>query len=187
MRAPAKYVSWLLPLLLAPMLTGCFHKQPAQTQPLAPPIAEPAPAPTPPSATANLPPPVITIPTEPAPSKTAGNNPTPPPLKPQVRHRKPASSDTNEETANGASGVSAVGQLSSGDPPDLRRQTEDSIAATERGLSGINRQLNDQDQHTVEHIREFLKQAKHALVMGDIDGASTLAAKARVLLAEVVR
>jgi hypothetical protein len=47
--------------------------------------------------------------------------------------------------------------------------------------------LSEQEQLTVEHIREFLKQAKQALASGDVDGASTLAAKARVLLAEVVR
>ena len=81
--------------------------------------------------------------------------------------------------------MSAIGQLSSGDPADLRQQTQASIAATERGLNGINRTLNDQEQKTAEHIREFLKQAKAALTSGDVDGANTLAAKAKVLLAEL--
>jgi hypothetical protein len=182
MRVPAKYVAWLLPLAL----TGCFHKQQTQTQPLAPPLAEPAPQPAQPTDTANLPPPVITVPAEPKPATTAANTPPPPPPKPRVRHKKPATKDV-EEASNGTPGVSAAGQLSSGDPPDLRRQTEDSIASTERGLSGITHPLSDQDQRTVEHIREFLKQAKQALAAGDIDGASTLAAKARVLFAEVTR
>ena len=180
MRTPAKYVAWLLPLAL----TGCFHKQQAQTQPLAPPLTEPAPSPPQTVDTSKLPPPVITVPAEPAPPTTATN--TTPPPKPQVRHRKPANNNT-EEASDAASGVSAVGQLSSGDPPDLRRQTAASIASTERGLSGITRQLSEQDQLTVEHIREFLKQAKQALAQGDIDGASTLAAKAKVLLQEMLR
>jgi hypothetical protein len=47
--------------------------------------------------------------------------------------------------------------------------------------------LNDQEQKTAEHIREFLKQAKAALASGDVDGASTLAAKAKVLLSELQR
>ena len=38
---------------------------------------------------------------------------------------------------------------------------------------------------TAEHIREFIKEAKAALASGDVDGASTLAAKAKVLLAEL--
>jgi hypothetical protein len=88
---------------------------------------------------------------------------------------------------NGAAGVSAIGQLSSGEPGNSRHQTEDSLAATERGLKTITRPLNDQEQRTVAHIREFLKQAHQALASGDVDGAHTLAAKARVLLAELTR
>ena len=34
-------------------------------------------------------------------------------------------------------------------------------------------------------MREFLKQAKEALITGDEDGANTLAAKAKVLLSEL--
>jgi hypothetical protein len=83
--------------------------------------------------------------------------------------------------------VSAIGQLSSGDPTDLRQKTQASIAATERTLNNISRGLNDQDQKTAAHIREFLKQAKSALGSGDVDGASNLAAKARVLLSEIER
>ena len=52
-------------------------------------------------------------------------------------------------------------------------------------MKGINRRLNDQEQKTAEHIREFIKQAKAALASGDVDGASTLAAKAKVLLTEL--
>jgi len=181
MRTPAKYVAWLLPLAL----TGCFHKQQAQTQPLAPPLTEPAPSPPQTMDTSKLPPPVITVPAEPAPPTTA-TNAAPPPPKPHIRRKKPEDKNV-EEASNAAPGVSAVGQLSSGDPPDLRLQTQNSIATTERGLNGITRKLSEQEKLTVEHIREFLKQAKQALAAGDIDGASTLAAKARVLLAEVAR
>jgi hypothetical protein len=61
----------------------------------------------------------------------------------------------------------------------------DSIAATERGLNSLNRQLNDAEQKTAANIREFLKQARAALAAGDVDGASTLAAKAKILLGEL--
>ena len=67
----------------------------------------------------------------------------------------------------------------------MRNQTEDSIVSTEHGVNKLNRQLSDQEQKTVAQIREFLKQAKAALTTGDVDGAHTLALKAKVLLGEL--
>jgi len=55
------------------------------------------------------------------------------------------------------------------------------IATTERGLNGITRSLNEQEQKTAAQIREFLKQAREALATNDVDGAHTLAVKAKVL------
>ena len=82
-------------------------------------------------------------------------------------------------------GVSAIGQLSSGDSSDLRAETVTLISDTERALKAINRQLTDPEEKTAAQIREFLKQAKAALNSGDVDGAHTLALKAKVLLAEL--
>jgi outer membrane biosynthesis protein TonB len=179
MKLPAKCVVWLLPLLL----TGCFHKTNLQVQPLAPPIEE-VPPPKPLPSPANLPLPVVTVPSQtPAPEASAQPKETP---KPPVRHRKPPASST-QQASNGSPGVSAIGQLSSGDASDLRQQTVSSITATERGMSGIGRRLNDQEQKTAAQIREFLKQARAALASGDVDGAHTLAAKAKVLLGELSR
>lgn len=189
MKAPARIGVWLLPL----MLTGCFHRShTAQTQPLAPPVVPPlqtTPAPEPtkvePATPALLQPANPTTTTAETASTTPPANQTP---KPPVHHapKKPANPHP-QMAANGGNGVSAIGQLSSGDPGDSRRQTEDSLAATERGLKALNRPLNDQEQRTVAHIREFLKQARQALASGDLDGAHTLASKARVLLAELSR
>ena len=47
--------------------------------------------------------------------------------------------------------------------------------------------LSDQEQKTAGDIREILKQAREALASGDADGAHTLAAKAKVLLAELTK
>jgi outer membrane biosynthesis protein TonB len=180
MKVPAKSAAWMLPLLL---LTGCLHRhQVAQIQPLAPPLVE-TPPPSPP-------PQITTVPQPPTVAETAPEPvPAPPPKsepKKHVRRRKPVTKDnTPTEVADNA--VPAIGQLSSGDPPDLRLQTQNSINNTERQLAGIKGNLSDQDKRTIEHIEEFLKQAKKALETGDVDGASTLAAKAKVLLAEVVQ
>jgi hypothetical protein len=180
MKLPARIAVWLLPLLL----TACFHK-PVKTQvePLAPPI-EDAPPPKPEPSPTDLPPPVVTVPNQtPAPDASAQPQPAP---KPPARHRKPPANTTQQASA-GSPGVSAIGQLSSGDASELRQQTVNSIAATERGLGAITRQLSDQEQKTAAQIKEFLKQARAALASGDVDGAHTLAAKAKVLLGELSR
>ncbi len=187
MKLPAKSVAWLLPLLL---LTGCFHfhkTDQSQVQPLAPPI-EDTPLPKPVPSPTDLPPPVVTVPSPPpAPAPAAQPQPKP---KPPARHKKPAPPPPpppagTQQASIGSPGVSAIGQLSSVEPSGLLQTTLNSIAATEKGLDGITRKLSDQEMKTVEHIRDFLKQAKAALNSGDVDGAATLAEKAKVLLAEL--
>jgi hypothetical protein len=176
-------------LLLPLLLSGCVHnKTTAKNQPpLAPPI-EDAPPPKPDKAPSNLPPPVITVPT---PSQPAATNTQPPPPPPKPKpHHKPKPADTDQQNTQVASNnappaVSAVGSLSTGEPADLRKQTDDTISQTERGLNGITRTLNDQEKKTSAQIREFLKQARSALTTGDVDGAHTLAQKAKVLLGEL--
>ena len=182
MKTPARIAVWLMPLLL----TGCVPKNNSQVQPLAPPI-EDAPLPKPSVAPAHLPPPVVTVPAAaPAPSPNANAQTLPPP-KPPAKHKKPpaATPQPTQQAATEGSSVSAIGQLSSGAPSDLRQQTLDSIASIERGLAGITRSLNDQEQKTAAQIKEWLKQAHSALDSGDVDGAHTLAAKAKTLLTEL--
>jgi hypothetical protein len=178
MKFPAWMVAWVLPLLLS----GCFlHKTPKYPPLVLTPSIGDSTQPPP----SQLPPPEVAIPTTPTTNVTDLPEQTP---KPPVRHRKPPTAtdaDTDTQQATAPPEVSAIGQLSSGDPTDLRQKTEASIAATERSLNNIGRGLNDQDQKTAAHIREFLKQAKAALATGDVDGASTLAAKAKVLLGEL--
>jgi len=189
---------------LAVMLlsTGCVHKgQQAQTQvPLAPPI-EDAPLPKPNNAPPNLPPPVISVPEKekPATAPVTNTEPPPPPApkrkkpspsKPAAQPTQPAQTaqaaqPTTEQAANTPPEVPAIGNLASGDPVDLRDQTVTMISDTEKGLRGLNRKLNDQEQKTSAQIREFLKQARTALSTNDVDGAHTLAVKAKVLLGEL--
>jgi hypothetical protein len=177
MKIPARIVAWVLPLLLS----GCFlHKKPKYPPlVLSPSIGESTQPPP-----SQSPPPEVAIPTAPTTNVTDLPEQTP---KPPVRRKKPPTDDDagTQQAAAPTPEVSAIGQLSSGDPADLRQKTEASIATTERSLNNISRGLNDQDQKTAAHIREFLKQAKAALASGDVDGASTLAAKAKVLLGEL--
>lgn len=189
MKLPAKYVACLLPLVLS----GCVHKtnQAQVQQPLAPPIIDTPPVKT--TVPIDLPPPVVTPPEGTQQAAPANSDPQSPPPKP--KHRKPAPKPadqsqppaTQQVASNGTPGVSAIGQLSTPDPGDLRQQTENSIASTERALHDIGRKLNDQEQKTADQITEFLKEARKALTTGDVDGARTLAAKAKVLLGELTR
>jgi hypothetical protein len=179
MKMRARDVAWLLPLFM----TGClFHKQPkASVVALDPPSTTgPRPVLTHPDLPASL----VTIPEVPlALDPLFEQEPIP-----AARHRRPPKpvqqADTPQPQAE-TPGVSAIGQLSSGEPSDMRRETEDLIAATERGLNGLNRNLNGSEQKTAAQIREYIKQAREALLSGDVDGAHTLAAKAKVLLSEL--
>jgi hypothetical protein len=176
-------------LLASLALSGCVHKQnTAQNQqPLAPPIEDAPPA-KPDNAPKNLPPPVITVPA-PAQPTEANTTPPPPPPKPAPKHHKPKPADQDSQVAanNAPPEVSAGGQFSTGEPGTLSQQTSDSLSQTERGLNAISRKLNDQEQKTSAQIREYLKQAKVALTTGDVDGAHTLAQKAKVLLTEITQ
>ncbi|MGC9159252.1 MAG: hypothetical protein ACP5FH_09695 [Terracidiphilus sp.] len=183
MKFPARGVVWLLPLLL----TGCFHKtHPAQVPSLAPPIVNiPPPRPTPVPVPAQLSPQVLTTP-EQAPRPVAKVEPKPAPRTPAKRiRRRPGNSQ--QAASNEISAVSAIGELSLGDPSSRRQPTMDLIASVERGLDGIHRKLGAPEQKTAAQIREFLKQAREALASGDVYGAHTLALKAKVLLGELSR
>lgn len=182
MRTPVKSVAWLLPLIL----TACVHKNDqAKNQPLAPPIVDkpttlPTPTPTP------LPPSAATVPPAPTAEITPPAQPVQKPAK-KPHHTKTDTKNTEQasNTSSGSPEVSAIGQLSPGDPSDLRAETVESLWSTEHGLKDINRRLNDQEQRTVAQIKEFLKQARTALTSGDVDGAHTLAVKAKVLFGEI--
>lgn len=190
MKKFVRAMACLLPL----MMSACFHRtHQAQNPPTAPPIE----LPTQPVATP-APPPVQTTPpaeTTPAPSTrepTAESKPPEESTKPPAHHKKreskppaPAQEAAAPEPSTPNSGVSAIGNLSAGDSTTSHQETENSINATERGLKSIHRNLSTQEQRTAAQITEFLKQARAALASGDVDGAHTLALKARVLLNEL--
>jgi len=186
MNSPVRSVAWLLPFLL----TGCFElpfhkKPPAQARMLAPRVQ--------PSQTIQL----VDIelpPTDAVIAAYAINNfrEEEQPIRPPARRRRPPNPNPDDaatapEPPPPNPAVSAIGQLSSGDPANFGQQTENSIADIERRLNGINRTLSDSEQKTADHIREFLKQARAALASGDVEGAHTLAAKAQVLLTELTK
>jgi hypothetical protein len=80
-----------------------------------------------------------------------------------------------------------IGQLTAGPTQDTsgsRQQAVTLIDSTQRGVASL-RKLNGDQNKTVVQIRSFLEQAQRALHNGDIDGAQTLATKAKTLLDEL--
>lgn len=190
-----QYLARIACLSLPLVVAGCAHKHIAQNQPpLAPPVDD-GPVSAPNSAPKNLPPPVITVP-PPKPATTTAQTQEEP--KPSPKHKKPKpeteahanqapgqATQPSQQAANGTPEVSAIGQLSTGEPADLRATTVNSLNETERGLKNLHRQLDGQEEKTAAQIREYIKQARAALASNDLDGASTLATKAKLLLAEL--
>ena len=103
----------------------------------------------------------------------------------QAPNSTASSSGNTLVAANMSPAASVIGPLSSGESSDLRKQTVDLLTVVERGLNGIVHKLSDSEQKTAAQIREYLKQARGALTTGDVDGAHTLGAKARLLLSEL--
>jgi hypothetical protein len=176
MKWRASSVVWVLPLFLS----GCFLKQ---HKPVVARLPLPASTlPKPEVLHAEFPEAAIAIPLEPLETDADVSE------KPAVRHHRAPDKPTQVTEAPPAPeppSVSAIGQLSSGEPSTTYHASIELISATERGLKGINRPLSDQEKKTASQIKAYLKQARQALNSGDVDGASTLAAKAQVLLREL--
>jgi hypothetical protein len=95
-----------------------------------------------------------------------------------------------QASAGTPSDTSPIGQLTSGgDATNIqqRRDIEQLINDTENGLNNIRRTLSNNEQETSTQIRSFLVKAKQALADNDLDGAHTLATKAKVLLDELTK
>ena len=177
--------------LVALSCTGCshlpWHKNPppkAQAPAIQPKPAAPAPAPKP------VPPPVTPAPVPPpAPAPVAA----PKPVKKHIYHHKPkpAVKPAAAPAAPAAPQAnSLVGMLSEGDAagnPALRKQTSDLIAATQRRLQGVRASRMAARKDTVTQVRLFLSQARQAMAMNDLQGANTLATKAKILVDELLR
>jgi hypothetical protein len=190
-------------MLLAVLATGCKHKAPV----IVPVQAAQTPAlPSKPVEVAALPP--VPQPNTPKVGPPGSDQPPQPPQpqpKHTTRHRaKPATPTTppasdqpakeagsTQQAATGeAPAVSPIGQLSTaGDSSSTlsKHDIQDTIDATEKGVNDLKRTLSTAEQETTVQIRTFLAKARQALAQDDLDGAHTLAVKAKVLLDELTR
>jgi hypothetical protein len=101
---------------------------------------------------------------------------------------KPAPS--TETASDGTGALSPIGQLSAGDSSDnpaLRQETTELIASTEKRFKTVDSNIAANKHDTIVQIASFLKQAKQAMAINDLQGANTLATKAKILVDELLK
>lgn len=108
------------------------------------------------------------------------------------RHLAPKTATTaapTEETAapEPLSDEAVIGDLTAGGAtnPQAQHDAADLISSIEKRLSGLSPQTLRRQRTQVNRVRNFWRQAREALNSGDIEGATTLATKAKLLLDDV--
>jgi hypothetical protein len=78
----------------------------------------------------------------------------------------------------------AIGDLTAGGAanPQAQQEASDLIGSIEKRLSGLPTQTVRRQRSQVNRVHNFARQAREALNSGDVEGATTLATKAKLLL-----
>ena len=167
-------------------LSGCvsLHKRPKV--PVLPPVLAPVPLATVPPSTN---PPMIAAPeVELPPMPIAAAAATP---RRERRHlvpkaATPAETLPSEEatTPQPMTDEAAIGDLTAGGAanPQAQQEASDLIGSIEKRLSGLPAQTVRRQRAQVNRVHNFARQAREALNSGDVEGATTLATKAKLLL-----
>lgn len=168
------------------------HPQPVEIIPL-----EPAKRDTKTAVVAPPPPPTPLRPAKPekhhkSKSQPTAAAPTPAAASPEptpATSQPSAPATTTAAAPHPAAGTaSPIGQLTEGDTSgtaQVQDETDKLIQSIEKGLAGIQRPLDTQEQETAKQIKKFIEQAREALAAQDVGGAHTLAVKANLLLTEL--
>ena len=172
----------ILSLGAAMSLAGC-HRNPK--------VVSAATPPPPPVEMVSVPPP--SHPTEPIPEEPVIASPelpltVPPVRRPQPPRRRPAPAPPTQ-TAVVAPPPMDLGNLTTGGEStntSLLNETDDLLRTQRRRLAAISAATIALHTQQVEQARLFLKQATDAWTKQDIEGARTLATKAKVVLDEVL-
>lgn len=183
--------------ILATLLgaSACKKKKPPLPPPqaTAPTITRPAPDSTSPGP----PPPVSVEPSRPLPTPGEANEisvqkPAPKPKTHITRKTvPPPPPEPPKKTVENNGAPTQSGQLTASVTHDQalhqKLDTVQLINTAENTLRGINRQLSNDEQAMVQHIRSFIKQSQTATNEGDLERAYNLAFKAHQLSDELVK
>ena len=115
--------------------------------------------------------------------------------KPRRERKKPATKMSAPEppvqvaSAEPPTEESAIGALTSGGEanPKLQQEATDMIAANEKRLNALPAQMSDEQKAQISKVKNFQRQAQEALNSGDVEGAKTLATKAKLLLDDLLK
>lgn len=202
------FASWAMLLIF-----GCHKKKPPVPQEPQPPAiqgpaqAQPQPTPSPTPTTEQQQ--ATTAEPEEKPTPARRPRPHPPVKKTPASSEKPAASGT-EKPATGTNSEkppqeaknippkvviqeggtnSTTPQVSSGQKENSGNQptTEQLLEIAENNLRNLKRDLNDNEQSTVNQIRDWMTQSRQATKDADPVRAHTLALKARLLSDELVK
>lgn len=174
--------------LLAATLTisGCKKRKPPVPPPQAqaPTITEPE-TPTQPTTTETQP---TTVPEQPQPEPTKPTEITKPKPKTHIAKKpakKPAQPTRIIVEDGGKDEAPAppppLVADSSANMSARQRQTEALLNSSEHDVATLNRQLSNDEQAIVRHIRSYVDESRQALKVGDVDRAYNLAVKAHLL------
>ncbi len=165
-------------------LAGCASKHIVRAAP--PSVSTPPPDETSPMPSPETPPPVSTA-EEPAP-EVPSPAPPPAPSKRPAAPRRPAPTETADPTPAKPAPPQISPQLSARDLDATKKNTTTNITAAEQNLQLANgKQLSAAQKDLAEKIKGFLSQSHEAIMADDWVRAQSLAEKARVLSAELVK
>jgi hypothetical protein len=164
-------------------LSGCTHLHKRPSVPVLPPVLTPIPllSVPPPAKPPLIPAPVVHLP--PMPIAAAAATP-----RRERRHLVPRNAAAPAEEAapepETMTDEAAIGDLTAGGAanPEAQHQAASLIHTIQLRLNGLSPQIARRQRSQVNRVRNFWKQAQEALNSGDVEGATTLATKAKLLL-----
>lgn len=177
---------WIGTILCAGMtcgLSGCLRLHHRPSVPVLPPVLTPIPLETlpPPRNQPLIPAPEVTLPPVPIASAAA----TPHRERRRIAPRTAAAAAPAEDTAHQPmTDEAAIGDLTAGGAanPQAQQEAASLIRSIESRLNRLPAQTVRRQRAQVNRVRNFWKQAHDALDSGDVEGATTLATKAKLLL-----
>lgn len=97
---------------------------------------------------------------------------------------KTAVAPAEESTPQPMTDEAAIGDLTAGGAanPQAQQEAAELIRSIEKRLNGLTAPTQRKKRSQLNRVRNFWRQAQEALSSGDIEGAKTLATKAKLLL-----
>ncbi len=169
-------------------LTGCMHLHKRPNLPVLPPVLAPV-------ALENLPPPadppMLTAPiVDVPPMPIAAAAATPRRERKHPAAKTAAAAPTEDTTPQPVpDDTAAIGDLTAGGAanPQAQEEAASLIRLIEKRVNGISAQTAFQQKSQINRVQNFRRQAQDAFNSGDVEGATTLATKANLLLDDLDR